>query len=239
MRNLVGRIAIVTGGSSGIGRAICKALVGEGCKVVNISRRREDKGGSIPIDSIPGITTEICDVKNIRRLQRIILSSKPDILVNNVGILPLTDFLEQEESDYYEIMDTNLKAAIFATQAFLIVNRGNGSIVNISSTSGLKADPDTPIYGASKAALVSFTESIAGQYGDRVTCNCICPGFTDTLLVQEGPGIPQSEINKVPMGRVGKPEEVAEVVIWILKSTYINGATVIVDGGRTQGIWKW
>ena len=240
MRDLKDRIALVTGGSSGIGRSICRALAGEGCQVVNISRRREPKEGGVPVDALPNITTELCDIRYTKLLRKIISKYDIDILINNAGILTLDDFLFQTEKDYYNVMDTNFKAPIFAIQAALptMLSKDWGAIINIASTSGLKADPDTPIYGASKAALINFTESIAAQYG-TIQCNCICPGFIDTLLVQEGPGIPQGEIIKVPMRRVGKPEEVSEVVIWVLKSTYMTGATITVDGGRTHGVWCW
>ena len=244
MRDLKNKIAVVTGGSSGIGKAICKVLADEGCQVVNISRRREPKEGGVPVDMLPNIKTELCDVTDVRKLQKIIEKynlSGIDILINNVGMLPLKNFLEQTKDDYNKIMNTNFMSAVFATQAALkiMLKRDGGSIVNIASTSGLKADPDTPIYGASKAALINFTESIAGQYGDKIQCNCICPGFIDTCLVTEGPGIPESEVKKVPMGRIGKPEEIAEVVIWVLKSTYMNGAVITVDGGRCHGVWRW
>jgi len=228
-------IAIVTGGSSGIGKAICKKLAEE-YQVINVSRRRESKEGGVLVDTHPNIVTEICDVRDIKALQRVIEKYDADVLINNVGIMPLKGFLEQSSDDYNNIMNTNFVSAVFATQSML--KKGRGHIINIASNSGLKANPDSPIYGASKAALVSFTKSIAAEYGNIIQCNCICPGIIDTRLV-EGPSLPQKEIDKIPMGRIGQPEEIAEVVFGLLKSTYINGAVITVDGGQLQGVWRW
>ena len=243
MLELSGTRAIVTGGSSGIGRALCIRLGNLGCNVTNISKFPTDKEGGPNVDEFLNIKTLCLDVRDLENLKSAVKQIRPNVLINNAGVLTLDDFLEQNIDDYQYVMGINLMAPIFAVQALLEVSAGLPwvSIINIASTSGLKADPDTPIYGASKAGLINFTESIAAQYGPKVRCNCICPGFIDTQLVsvEEGAGIPQAEIDKVPMKRIGTPDEVVGIVIPVITNEYINGASIVIDGGRSHGVWKW
>ena len=238
--NLMDRRAVVTGGSDGIGREICTQLAAEGCYVTNVCKNPESKEGLPPIDGLARVESVKCDIRNIAHLQEVVKKVRPQILINSAGILPLDDFLTQDLEDYEDIMNTNFRGALFATQQAIRSRDGELFIINISSTSGIKADPDTPIYGASKAAVVSLTESIAGQYGDILQCVAICPGFIDTMLVVDGPPIPKSELAKVPMGRLGQPSEIASVIISILKyGTYMNGSIITIDGGRCHGVWRW
>lgn len=235
-------IAIVTGGSSGIGRAICKTLADREFEVVNISRREVPKEGGVPIGLLPNITTELCDVTHTKSLKEIIKKYQVDVLVNNVGILLLTDFLKEDETSYAKIMDTNFRSTVFATQTALeiMIKRKTGVIINIASTSGYHASPDTPIYGASKAALINFTYSIAAEYGQYgIRCNCVCPGSIHTALVDTEEPLPQEELRKIPIGREGTPEDIANVVSKIIDCDYLNGACILVDGGKSHGVWRW
>jgi len=233
-------LAIVTGGSSGIGKAICQQLRVGGYDVVNVSRRRESKEET-DLQYNAGLIFERCDVVDIPKLQSIISRHDADVLINNVGILPLQDFLEQTVEDYEAILNTNLKSAVFATQSALggMVKRREGQILNIASTSGCHAAPDIPIYGASKAALINFTQSIAAEYGRfGVRCNCICPGLVNTMLCGDSQ-VPEEQLNLIPLRRVAEPAEIADLVSWILKTPYLNGAVIVVDGGKTHGVYRW
>ena len=227
------KTAIVTGASSGIGREICLCLLDSGARVVNISRRGEDKTGKVSVSKL-GVIYERCDVcEEVDKLEAIISEYAPDILVNNVGILDLIGLDDLSHDDYERTMGTNLKSAVFATKAALVsMTKKGGSIVNISSIDGIKGDSDAPIYGASKAALINFTKSVAKRYGNLVRCNCICPGVVDTLLVENDAEFIISETKKITTGRFAKPEEIAQLVVDIISNDYLNGSVIVVDGGR-------
>ena len=231
-------IALVTGGSSGIGNAICKKLLSDGHQVVNVSRRRECKDASVP----SGATFIQCDVRSTSSLIAIVDRFRPDILVNNVGILPLGDFLLQIEEEFDDLIRINLKSYVFATQAAIkhMISSSCGNIINISSVNGIHASPDTPVYGATKAAIINFTMSIAAEYGRfGIRCNCVSPGSIQTQLVPSDEEFPKKQLDMIPVGRQGFPHEVAEVVSWLTNSSYVNGANVVVDGGKYCGAWRW
>ena len=260
MESLKNKVAVVTGGSSGIGRAICLALSDEGCKIAVLSRHRASKEGGEATDTLvqDGIWV-YCDISrppfsarkggNSGSLAEAIQSvldkyGRLDILVNNAGLVSIKDILELTEEDYDGVLDTNLKGSVFATQIALkqMLFRQNppgGQIINISSLWGTLPSM-APIYGASKAALINFTQNIAAYFGDRIRCNCICPGYIDTnppaaedvgILARQRP-----REDEIPIKRSGKPAELAEVVAWVCKSSYMNGATVLVDGGRNARV---
>ena len=260
MENLKGKVVVVTGGNSGIGRAICFALSNEGCKIAVLSRHRSPREGGEPTDTLvrEGIWI-YCDISKppydltqgnnsgslAEAMQSVVDKfGRLDILINNAGFVGLKDFLDQTEEDYDMLLDTNLKGTLFATQIainFMLFKQSEpgGQIINISSVFGTLPSSQ-PIYGASKAAVINLTQSIAAQFGDKIKCNCICPGYIDTEVVppeQLGRLMLETDrANEVPLKRLGKPSEVAEVVVWILKSSYINGAVVTVDGGRNARI---
>ncbi len=258
MENLENKVAVVTGGSSGIGKAICLALSDEGCKVAVLSRNRASNlKQETPTDALikDGLWV-YCDLTKSPFLssqkggssgslteairQVVDKWGRLDILVNNAGVLTLKDFLDHTEEDYDSLIDTNLKGPVFATQIaikqMLKQTPPGGQIINISSIWGL-APTWTTIYAASKAALVNFSQNIASEFGETIKCNCICPGFIKTELHADYPKTKLSTmrgniLHEIAMHRRGNTSEVAEVVLWLLKSSYVNGATVVVDGGR-------
>jgi glucose 1-dehydrogenase len=258
MDSLKGKVAVVTGGSSGIGRAICLVLADEGCRVAVLSRSRHPKGSKQPpTDSLleKGIWVH-CDLtkppypksangSHVGSLQEAFLRviaewGRLDILINNAGTLLLKDFMDHNEADYDRVLSTNLKGPVFATQIAIeqMLKQSNpgGQIINISSIWGL-VPTWTTVYAASKAALVNFSQNIAAEFGETIKCNCICPGFIDTDILagsqtKRVSGRRGNLLHEIPLHRKGTPDEVAEVVVWVLKSTYMNGSTVVVDGGR-------
>ena len=260
MESLKNKVAVVTGGSSGIGKAICLALSDEGCKVAVLSRNRAPKlEEGAPTDTLvkEGLWV-YCDVTKSpflssqeggssgslsEAIRRVVDKwGRLDILVNNAGVLSLKDFLDHTEEDYDNLLDTNLKGPVFATQIalkkMLKQSPPGGQIINISSIWGL-APTWTTIYAASKAALANFSQNIASEFGETIKCNCICPGFiktelhADYLQATRLVKMRGNILHEIAMHRRGETSEVAEVVVWLLKSSYVNGATVVVDGGRT------
>lgn len=223
------KIALVTGATSGIGYEISKALLPTH-RVLGIGRT-----GTVPqeVEFIP------CDIRNLGFLTYAIPWDKIDLLVNNAGILPLTPFLQQSLSEYSDIFNTNFRAVVFATKFVLpTMIKNGGHIINISSNCGLVASPGASIYGASKAAVISFTKSIAAEFGSKVRCNCICPGPTETNLTPEFGLLPDNVLKTIPLSRTAKPEEIAQIVLFLEKCKYVNGATIVVDGGQNQGVFK-
>jgi 3-oxoacyl-[acyl-carrier protein] reductase len=222
----VSRVAIVTGGASGIGRATVELLESQGVKVAVF-----DRNGEPPVD-----VSDAASVEEVRgRLGPI------DILVNSAGIGtggPL------DGEHYVEVWDrtlaVNLTAAMLMVRACLedLVRSGNGRIVNVASTEALSAGPYTSPYTVSKHGLLGFTRSLAVDLaGQGVTANCVCPGATLTGLTE---GIPAADRERfarrhVPVGRYGRPEEVAYMIVSLaaLEASFVNGAVIAVDGGMT------
>ena len=224
------RVAIVTGGASGIGRATVELLESQGVKVAVFDRNAET-----PVDVSDAASVGRAVEEARGRLGPI------DILVNAAGIGtggPL------DGEHYVEVWErtlaVNLTAAMFLVRACLddLVRSGNGRIVNVASTEALSAGPYTSPYTVSKHGLLGFTRSLAVDLaGQGVTANCVCPGATLTGLTE---GIPAADREKfarrhVPVGRYGRPEEVAYMIVALtaLQASFVNGAVIAVDGGMT------
>jgi len=235
---------LVTGGSTGIGKAICKEFNLVGYEVINAAMEPEDTKMGDSLDYSSRLRYAHCDVTDTATLMGVIRGNKPDILVNNAGILPLTDFLLQTWSEMKRIIDTNLMAPIIAANLAIdefIDNpkeypRGRLDIINIASMSGYYPDPDTPTYGASKAGLINFTQSIAGAYNTKnVFCNCICPGLVDTKLCD---GEAPDEILNLMPGGPFRTNEVSELVYW-LTTSQLNGAVLPFDKAVNHSFHSW
>ena len=165
-------------------------------------------------------------------------------LVNNAGMSLRVDFQETSLSDWDRIMSTNVRSVYHITRLCLDgLIAANGNVVTTSSVAGLVGQKGLALYTASKAALFGLTQALALEYGDRVRFNAICPGQIGTRMMQ---GIMNDDarlaatIATIPSGRLGSPEEVADVVAWLLStaSSFVNGAIIPVDGGETAGIFE-
>lgn len=243
---LTGNIALVTGGSRGIGFATAKILSENGATVIITAKNHERlEKAVLEIPNSTGIAADIRnkdDVKNV--INKIIEKfGKLDILVNNAGVFPTIKQLHEiDEDEWNEVLDVNLTGQFrFTKEAIPYLQKTSGSIINISSDAGIKAYQgfNADAYSASKAALILLTKCWALEYAkDKIRVNCICPGVVDTdmtkpfLKTQKDIEFMNSEH---PIGRIGQPEEIGKAVLYFASddASWTTGAILTVDGGES------
>ncbi len=243
------RVAIVTGSSRGIGRAIALKLGGEGAKVVvNYSRSRKEAENVVK--ELENLGTEtiavIADVskaKDVNRMVNVTLESygRIDILVNNAGVYKRAPLNGLNEMAWKRILDVNLKGVFLCTKAVskTMFDQKIGHIVNISSTAGIYASPSSPAYSSSKAGVIGFTRSVAEWFAPYVKVNAIVAGWIENGL---SAGLPQEVKTKIesqiPLKRFGKAEEIANVVLFLVSEPhYMTGQILVADGGLGNVNW--
>jgi NAD(P)-dependent dehydrogenase (short-subunit alcohol dehydrogenase family) len=249
MRRFDGKRVLVTGGSSGIGRSIVLEFAAAGAQVVAAARRSDrlaEVSAAAPAGSVQSLTVDVSVPDRSRQMvsDAIDLLGGLDILVNNAGIAYMEPFLELTEEHWTETLDTNLSAPLFASQvaARHMVDHGGGGIINIASTDSFVVEAPAAHYMASKAALAHLTRCIAFELGHRgVRCNAVCPGLTKTPMNAEGwePSLWDAYMRRIPLRRPAEPREQAAVVLFLASddASYINGETIVVDGGQLTGFW--
>jgi meso-butanediol dehydrogenase/(S,S)-butanediol dehydrogenase/diacetyl reductase len=241
-----GKVALVTGATSGIGEAIARKLALEGAFVCLIGRSAE-RGQALVMDLGPDRASFYqCDVSDAAAVRDMIdnvlqACGRIDILINNAGIVSLAPVEAVTDEAWRELIDTDLSSVFYLCRAAIphMRARGSGAILNVASLSGLAGDYGMAAYNAAKAAVVNFTRSIAIDLGPvGIRANALCPGAVRTPMFQAVdaiPGLLEAWAEGIPMKRLGQPEEVANVAAFLVsgEASYMTGAVVTVDGGVT------
>lgn len=248
-----GRVAVVTGAASGIGRATTELLAAEGARVLAVDIDPAGEAVARAIDATGSQAVFVqADVARDSECEAVVAAALQvhggiDVLVNCAGVVRRATVLETSETDWDHVMDVNVKAVYLLARRTIpvMIERGGGVIVNIASGWGLAAGPRAAAYCASKGAVVQLTKAMAidhAVHGIRV--NCVCPGDVDTpMLAQEAseldvdPEAFYSDAADRPMGRVGRSTEIAQTVLFLVGegSRYVSGASLVIDGGGLLG----
>lgn len=240
---LEGKIALVTGGSQGLGKAIALKLAENGADIAVVYVGPQEPADQTvrEIEALGRrVKAYVCDVRDEAAVNATVEAvkadlGKVDILVNNAGITRDMLMVGMEDADYDAVLDINLKGAFHMIRACYrdFMRKKYGKIINISSIAGLVGNAGQANYAASKAGLVGLSKSVAKELGSRnVCCNCIAPGFIATDMTKNIKG-DNPLLLQVPMKRMGTPEDVANVALFLAspESDYITGETIRVDGG--------
>ncbi|CAH0722254.1 unnamed protein product, partial [Brenthis ino] len=247
-----GRLALVTGAGSGIGRAACQVLSREGATVIaadknydaaleTIQKHTALASGSNDAGDHIAMELDVADAKSVQNLLKNVIAqykNPPKIVVNSAGITRDNWLLKLSEEDYDSVLNINLKGTFLVMQTFakaMTETSTPGSIINISSIVGKYGNIGQSNYSASKAGVVAMTQTAAKELGKfNIRVNAILPGFIDTPIIKTVPDkVKEHMLKLVPLGRLGEPAEVAEVITFLSsdKSSFITGAAIDVSGG--------
>ena len=248
MGRMDGKIAVVTGAGSGIGRAVAVMFAKEGAKVVCANRNEADGAETLRLIKEAGgdgifVKTDVRKKEDITNLLDKTLEAygKVTTLFNCAGILVHAPFLEHTDEDYLKVTETNFRGYYWTMQTFLpkLVEHGHSSITNVASISVMKPESDAYLYGAMKAGINKMTRDMIREFSPQgVRLNVICPGPVQTNLtpdwVRNNPEV-QEEICKAvcPVGRLGEPEDIAYAAVWLCsdEADWVTGSTIVIDGG--------
>lgn len=245
--DLSGKTAVVSGSGRGIGKAIAVAMAKAGADVVVFSRTEEEfRATATEIEAAGGrvlaMRVDVSREEDVDELMRATLGEfgRLDILVNNAGVSPSYTLMEDvTPEDYAAIMATNVRGLYYCSQRAIPVmkEQGGGCIINVASVAGFKALYRCSAYSASKGAIIALTRTMALELARfNIRVNALCPGYVRTRMMEgllSHPKISQNIVSAVPMRRVGEPEEIAPVAVFLASDAagYITGATICVDGG--------
>ena len=240
MPELEGRVALITGGASGIGAATAQKFAAEGATVAIIDR---DAEGVLAIAAAVGGHAYALDVRDSDEVNDVVnvvaqTLGSIDILVNNAGTGDLRPLHTVDDKLWHRLIDVNLTGTFNMTRAVIpyMLETGGGAIVNNASVSGLAPTRNEAAYSAAKAGVISLTKSAALEYGPTVRVNCVAPGHVRTPMTAVWEQMPDAFApiaESIPLGRIGEADEVAEVILFLAseRASYVTGQTLIVDGG--------
>lgn len=242
------KVAVVTGGSRGIGKAIALSLASEGYDVIiNYRSKAEEAEGVVSEmknigSNAKAIRSDIANYQEVETMMEEILASygQIDVLVNNAGITKDQLMLRMSEDDFTQVVDINLKGTFNCVKAVTksMFKKRGGCIINISSVIGLIGNVGQVNYAASKAGIIGMTKALAKEYAARnIRVNAIAPGFIDTDMTDTLPQeLKEKILSNIPLNSLGKPEDVADMVVFLAsdKSKYVTGQVIAVDGGMTM-----
>lgn len=245
LTNLEGKVAVVTGGGRGIGRAIALMLAQAGADVA-VAVSRDTASAEAVAGEIRGLgrralarQTDVSDAEAAEALINAAVEElgRVDILVNNAGITRDGLLIKMSEEDWDRVLDVNLKGTFHCTKAAVrrMLRQRSGRIINLTSVMGVTGNAGQANYAASKGGIIAFTKSIAKEVGSRgITCNAIAPGFIQTQMTESlSDEITEKVKGQVPLQRLGVPEDIAATAVFLASeaASYITGQVIVVDGG--------
>jgi 3-oxoacyl-[acyl-carrier protein] reductase len=244
-KHLKGKVALITGASKGIGHAIAHRFEYEGADMAFTYVSSQDKTHQLEVEmkvrgvKIKGYRSDASDFESSQEVVNDVIEKfgRIDILVNNAGITKDNLMLRMSEEEWDRVIDVNLKSCYNMIKACSrqMLKQRSGSIINMSSVVGVKGNAGQSNYAASKAGMIGLTKSIALEFGSRgVRCNAIAPGFIETEMTEKlDQKVVQSWRDAIPLKRGGKPEDVADVAVFLASdmSNYVTGQVINVDGG--------
>jgi NAD(P)-dependent dehydrogenase (short-subunit alcohol dehydrogenase family) len=246
--SLSGKVALITGGSSGIGRAIALKLSQAGAKIAILDIKEcESLLNEIGRDKARFYRCDVTSADEVREVVRSVYEEfgRIDIVVNAAGVIIRKDAVETSEEEWDKVLNVNLKGPFLVSKYSIpyMIRGGGGSIVNVASGWGLKGGPKAVAYCASKGGLINMTRAMAIDHGkDGIRVNCVAPGDVDTPMLRseaEQLGMKWEDFLREaanrPLARIGKPEDIANAVLFLVSdmASWITGATLVVDGGGT------
>jgi len=244
-RELAGKVAVVTGGSRGIGRAIAEHLARGGARVAVVARsadRAQEVASSLEGEGHRGYACDVADAAAVDALVKSVEEDfgSLDVLVNNAGVTEDNLLVRLSDEDWDRVLDTNLKGAFNTIRAAArgMMRRREGRIINITSVVGIMGNKGQANYAASKAGLIGLTKSVAKELASRgIQCNAVAPGFIETDMTAAMTEAARAELaGAIPLGRLGTPDDIAAVVRFLAGpgASYITGQVIVVDGGMVM-----
>ena len=251
---LDGKVALITGGGSGIGAAIAERFVADGAKLCIAGRRQEkldEMARKLPAGMVLRCAGDVTKPEDVRRMVEtaLVFTGRLDVLVNNAAIDPGgATIVETDPELWQRVLETNLTGPFYLMKAAIphMIEGGGGSIINLASLGGLRCLPGMPAYCTSKAALIMLTKQVALDFGpDNIRCNAVCPGGTRTAMLEESlrpladvletdlDGVFDCISSMVPMRRTADPAEITGICSYLASddSTFMTGSVLLIDGG--------